>query len=45
MSDMRCAIAPQLEHWAVNQEDRCSSPTAAITKLGQFHSPHFARVF
>ena len=33
------------ERRTFGQGDRCSKPTAVVSKLGQFHSPHFARVF
>ena len=34
-------MALRLEHWTVSREDQGSSSPAAISKLGQFHSPPF----
>ena len=36
------SVAQWLEFQAANQEDLDSSTPAAISKVGQFRSPHFA---
>ena len=38
-------IAQWLECQTVDQEDNGSSPSEAISKFGQFHSPQIACVF
>ena len=44
---MKCSTIPVVEqsgHRAVSREDSVSNPPAAVSKLGQFRSPHFALV-
>ena len=43
----RTAIARKLERGTATREDPCSSPTwpTAVSKPGEFRSPHFACVF
>ena len=34
-----------VEHWTVGRGDQSLKPPATVSKLGQFHSSHFACVF
>ena len=36
---------PRVDRRTVSRENRGSSPSTAVSKLGQFRSPHFVRVF